>query len=624
MKVEKSKSARIGISSRSNRIGLELRNRTVWQLIRRAQFFALTCLGLLCNGMKFPPGKTRSRLQWPRLGNHAISPSDGVHSAPLNGGCSKEHATLNKLFDADWYLKRYPDVAKAGLSPLTHYIECGATAGYNPHPMFSSAWYLDRYPDIADAGMNPLIHYAAHGAFEGRDPHPLFDTIWYLQRYPEVAAAGTNPLLHYIEHGVVAGHQPGPLFSGPEDWEMDYRAAVTMRATYDWEVDRPVSATALTKGAIGRLFAMTLAQWGKLCYSRSHFFLASIALRSALALTVTWRDEMLGLLTKCNVRQRRFDEAYDRFVCRTALPPLPPSTIETAHMPKISRCGTPHRTIGVVTSVMPRRIEAQRSALQSWRAAGLSVVSVNSRSEAAALREHFPDLTFRVIERPVEERGRPFVPIQALIQTVKELSEDICGIINSDVQFRGDARFFDMLCREVDGSLVFGNRIDIMDTGSTNGKAFRNGYDFFFWDRANSSLFEDTPMVLGMPWWDFWLPLHAYAQGLATKRFVTSAMIHVAHPIGWDILNYVKFGQLCAATLASAYGRWSDQRVPADRLFLHRLFATAATIPVNNYPHAALRRVGALCDLINCLIDDLSETVTLQDALLARGTLDLV
>lgn len=237
--------------------------------------------------MTFPQGKImHPRLRWPALSSDATSESGDVN--PARGSNRQERASLGQLFNADWYLKRYPDVAEAGVSPLTHYIERGAAAGYDPHPMFSFAWYLDRYPDIASAGMNPLVHYAAHGGFEGRDPHPVFETIWYLQHYPEVAAAGTNPLLHYIEHGVVAGHQPGPLFSGPDDWEMDYRAAVAMRATYDWEVHRPVSATALTKGIIGRLLAMTLDRLGKLCYSRSHFFLASVALRSALSLTVTW------------------------------------------------------------------------------------------------------------------------------------------------------------------------------------------------------------------------------------------------------------------------------------------------------------------------------------------------
>jgi hypothetical protein len=37
----------------------------------------------------------------------------------------------------------------------------------------------------------------------------------------------------------------------------------------------------------------------------------------------------------------------------------------------------------MVTSFMPRRIEAQRAALQSLRVVGLSMISVNSRSEVA-------------------------------------------------------------------------------------------------------------------------------------------------------------------------------------------------------------------------------------------------
>jgi hypothetical protein len=544
---------------------------------------------------------------------------------PPGGADGPEHDMLHQLFDAKWYLERYPDVADAGVSPLTHYIKCGAAARYDPNPMFSSAWYLEHYPDIAAAGVNPLVHYAAHGGLEGRDPHPLFDTVWYLQRYPDAAETGLIPLVHYIKHGIASGYQPGPLFSGHQDWEMDYHAAVALRATYDWEVDRPLPAGALTKGRIGRASARALIQLGKLCYSRSQFFLSSIVFRSALLLSGVSRDAVMGFLTKSRTRQKRLDEAYDWFIRRTGLSPVSASIIERAPMPKIILPGGYSlRTICVVTSVMPRRIEAQRAALESWRAAGLSVVSVNSSAEAVALREHFPDVTFRTIDRTVEERGRPFVPIQALIQVAKEASEDVCGIVNSDVEFRGHASFFELVCKEVPGAMVFGNRIDLSDNKSTTGKAFRNGYDYFFWDRTNSALLEETPMVLGLPWWDFWLPLQAYAQGLRTKRFVTSSMVHIAHPIGWDILNYVKYAHFLSVSLASAFGRWPDERAPTERDFLHRLFATAATIPVDRQPHASLRRVGALCDLVNCLIDDLSETMTLPDAQLARGTLDLV
>jgi chromosome segregation ATPase len=73
------------------------------------------------------------------------------------------------LFDADWYLATYPDVAAAGIDPLAHYLEHGASEGRDPGPRFSSRAYLARYPDVAEAGLNPLVHYLEFGRIEGRE-----------------------------------------------------------------------------------------------------------------------------------------------------------------------------------------------------------------------------------------------------------------------------------------------------------------------------------------------------------------------------------------------------------------------------------------------------------------------
>jgi lipopolysaccharide biosynthesis protein/GT2 family glycosyltransferase/ADP-heptose:LPS heptosyltransferase/tetratricopeptide (TPR) repeat protein len=37
-------------------------------------------------------------------------------------------------FDRDWYLWRYPDIAAAGIDPLTHYLHTGVIEGRNPNP----------------------------------------------------------------------------------------------------------------------------------------------------------------------------------------------------------------------------------------------------------------------------------------------------------------------------------------------------------------------------------------------------------------------------------------------------------------------------------------------------------
>lgn len=77
-----------------------------------------------------------------------------------------------KLFDADWYLESYPEVATAGHDPFSHYVSIGAAEGRDPGPNFSTLRYLKRYPDLARAGVNPLLHYLDFGMREDREIFP--------------------------------------------------------------------------------------------------------------------------------------------------------------------------------------------------------------------------------------------------------------------------------------------------------------------------------------------------------------------------------------------------------------------------------------------------------------------
>lgn len=70
----------------------------------------------------------------------------------------------SKYFDAKWYLKQYPDVAKSGMSPALHYLEYGWHEGRNPGPNFDTSGYLKRYPDC---NINPILHYELYGKKRG-------------------------------------------------------------------------------------------------------------------------------------------------------------------------------------------------------------------------------------------------------------------------------------------------------------------------------------------------------------------------------------------------------------------------------------------------------------------------
>ncbi|WP_377895108.1 glycosyltransferase family 4 protein [Alteromonas sp. R78001] len=64
--------------------------------------------------------------------------------------------------------------------------------------LFDREWYLRKYKDVAIIGMEPIEHYLKYGVILNRDPSPLFSTSKYLDENREIKASKINPLLHYI------------------------------------------------------------------------------------------------------------------------------------------------------------------------------------------------------------------------------------------------------------------------------------------------------------------------------------------------------------------------------------------------------------------------------------------
>lgn len=81
----------------------------------------------------------------------------------------------SSLFDAEWYLKTYPDVADHATfksRPALHYLQIGGFEGRNPSTDFDSDRYLTMNRDVEEQQMNPLLHFILHGEAEGRKPLP--------------------------------------------------------------------------------------------------------------------------------------------------------------------------------------------------------------------------------------------------------------------------------------------------------------------------------------------------------------------------------------------------------------------------------------------------------------------
>jgi glycosyltransferase involved in cell wall biosynthesis len=180
----------------------------------------------VCQGRHHPDALTQAGVvtaAWPEKNLRSLAPQTSPAPptaepvAPVRIPWSTRLTTTAKhwltrvpppLFDAAWYRRENPDVARAGADPWRHYLKHGAFEGRNPNPHFDSAFYLRAHPDVAASGMNPLVHYVRDGAREGRNPHPLFDTRRYLREHPEAAG---NPLEHFLRHGQPLARDVPPL-----------------------------------------------------------------------------------------------------------------------------------------------------------------------------------------------------------------------------------------------------------------------------------------------------------------------------------------------------------------------------------------------------------------------------
>jgi CDP-glycerol glycerophosphotransferase (TagB/SpsB family) len=142
------------------------------------------------------------------------------------------------IFDADYYLEQYPDIAESGADPLRHYLSYGAREGRNPNACFDTKYYLKHNRDVAARRINPLLHFCRDGWKELRNPHPEFDVWWYWSTHLDPASDEVNPLAHYCAVGREQGLQARP----------PRHVAQLAGSGYRHQVDRPVRRICLFAG----------------------------------------------------------------------------------------------------------------------------------------------------------------------------------------------------------------------------------------------------------------------------------------------------------------------------------------------------------------------------------------
>lgn len=72
------------------------------------------------------------------------------------------------IFDANWYLSTYLDVAEQKVDPLVHFIQFGSRELRSPSARFNARSYYVENADVRDQKIEPVFHFLLFGKREGR------------------------------------------------------------------------------------------------------------------------------------------------------------------------------------------------------------------------------------------------------------------------------------------------------------------------------------------------------------------------------------------------------------------------------------------------------------------------
>jgi glycosyltransferase involved in cell wall biosynthesis len=162
--------------------------------------------------------------------NYGVDTSDPEHTYKL--------IRESGLFDAQFYRDSNPDVARARVDPLVHYINLGTAQGFDPNPLFDTSFYLENNPEVARTGINPLEHYLTAGGLAGCDPNPHFNTSLYADDLSDSLRTHTTPLAHYMSDPAVARGLRRLLTNGDAQLSWTECRRQLVQSTFCYTADR--------------------------------------------------------------------------------------------------------------------------------------------------------------------------------------------------------------------------------------------------------------------------------------------------------------------------------------------------------------------------------------------------
>ena len=169
--------------------------------------------------------------------------------------------------------------------------------------------------------------------------------------------------------------------------------------------------------------------------------------------------------------------------------------------------------------------EAQTEAMNSW-ISKYQVYSVNTTDEIEKLSQIYPDINFIETDIVYEYNDKKLIKLNSILSAIESTCNNCdVAIINSDIILNSKFKksIFDKKYKD---GLTIVTRYEI---DNEEVYPFTAGYDLFIFNTKFLPIFKNDNYVIGMPWWDFWIPLIAIKSGIKVYHIKNQLIFHRTH-----------------------------------------------------------------------------------------------
>lgn len=174
--------------------------------------------------------------------------------------------------------------------------------------------------------------------------------------------------------------------------------------------------------------------------------------------------------------------------------------------------------------------------VQSWRDNGFDPITVNAENESVSEIISSENLKRITVQQDFINRfGKPLISLGDFVSAACSFANGPVVITNADILIDMSPTTYQCCENIKPGECLVVKRCDIREIDSRDGVEYLHGYDFFAYHTEDLKKFYCDELVIGMPWWDHYLPVSMYLNGMISLSVNEPFAFHLVHNDRWDL-----------------------------------------------------------------------------------------